>query len=74
MGRKREAFGSMACGGSEIPQDNMVLRGSSDKTVLFSHHGIPKRNSVGLNLLGVGLKPERWGLLQCHDKSLIGWL
>lgn len=47
----------------------MVLRSASDKAVPFPHQVFSKRNGVRLNLLRVGLKPGRRGLLQRHGES-----
>ena len=41
----------------EIPQDKVVLSSAGDKLVSLAHQVLPEGNSVGLDLLSIGLEP-----------------
>ena len=54
---------------AKIPKDKVVLSSTSDKLVSFAHQVVSKSNSIGPNLLGVGLEPRGHGLFQGNSQG-----
>lgn len=54
---------------TKVPKNKVVLSSTSHKLVAFAHEVVPKSNSIGPDLLSIGLESRRHGLLQGNSQS-----